>query len=952
MNDKLKDINKFFEILHSVKNILYNTDYNLFISQFLKSLVNIYNLVDIWKFINNINMMVIYNNLINNIKSENYSILDENNILSKTMLFNIINSEYFKGEYFFGLFDYIYFEDRFIFEEEGIMAEKEENKKLGIYGKFERFHDKLYFFSNDNYSYLYESIKAKNLEKKENVTKWNQYIIEEYNKLKLNIIYHIFDYLDLNIYKCRKFFYITIINTIIDNEKYLENVTFINALISLIIQDKYHIFEIFAIDKENDGEMFYQNNFEIFIKMISKRIFNKMGNKNEKNTIDIITNNNEELEIINSLLLLLKLLGEYNNINFHDIICKNFNEDSEDKTADKDNKKQDEVKKEGDIINIDNDKNIIIDQEKDNINDKEGNNIGNNFIIKNEININVINNNEKNKDNHKNDGYIIIEKLFDFFFQYTEFIKKLYDADFSIINNNINNWNNILIVFHSLIQCIIEFTNIREDLKNKIINLLENNSENEDNAQDVFLGKLIEDYKISESNKNKQFEEINESTYKSIFILLNYTYLDIFCAKFLNKRLNNKFSLILKSYIEMKICFDVILYFHQDKFKLQIDEINNDKETLFELYVDNKIGNRLIFNAILLNYQLAFIVSNIPDFEEFKYLFHINNERNNQETIVKIIEKYLKEDYNELLLLFSFLQDIHDQIEIRQTKESNVYILNTLNPENFRLNRYSLMFFDEHINYNDRETKLLSIYNYIDCFIYDMKHKYKIENMFNYRFWEIVNYIGIVIENIFLIVLYTKSTDDSINNYNKIENRQKFPKFSIFGTIHIILLSLIIIFWSITRAYVDFLYAKTKYEQKNLTRNSTVFNKEVGALEKSNTEKYILNNEINRYTQHDYLNLFLNWVKKETIVKNIYKFFIILFYSLRTIYPFIVSLICLFLFLCSWQLSLIIPLFLIFNLNETLLAIIKVLFKEAITLSLLFFFMMIIIYFFSWIGFF
>jgi hypothetical protein len=56
--------------------------------------------------------------------------------------------------------------------------------------------------------------------------------------------------------------------------------------------------------------------------------------------------------------------------------------------------------------------------------------------------------------------------------------------------------------------------------------------------------------------------------------------------------------------------------------------------------------------------------------------------------------------------------------------------------------------------------------------------------------------------------------------------------------------------------------------------------------------------------------------------------------------------------LIGWQLALVIPLFLIINLSETLLAIIKVLFNEIITLFLLLLFMIIILYFFSWIGFF
>ena len=72
----------------------------------------------------------------------------------------------------------------------------------------------------------------------------------------------------------------------------------------------------------------------------------------------------------------------------------------------------------------------------------------------------------------------------------------------------------------------------------------------------------------------------------------------------------------------------------------------------------------------------------------------------------------------------------------------------------------------------------------------------------------------------------------------------------------------------------------------------------------------------------------------------------------KTIFPFIITLICLLLFICDIQLGLIIPLLLLFNLFDNLLGIIKALFEQLFTLIQLGLYMLIIIYFFSWIGFF
>ncbi len=53
---------------------------------------------------------------------------------------------------------------------------------------------------------------------------------------------------------------------------------------------------------------------------------------------------------------------------------------------------------------------------------------------------------------------------------------------------------------------------------------------------------------------------------------------------------------------------------------------------------------------------------------------------------------------------------------------------------------------------------------------------------------------------------------------------------------------------------------------------------------------------------------------------------------LKTIFPFIITLICLLLFICDIQLGLIIPLLLLFNLFDNLLGIIKALFEQLFTL--------------------
>ena len=130
------------------------------------------------------------NKIFNDIKNNNnknkeiMSILNEGNNLCENLLSIIILKENFeKGEYFKGLFDYIFFKEIFIIHNN---EEKEDN--FGIYEKYKNFNDGLYNFNANNYLYIYETVK---INKTNSI--WNNYIINTYTNKKLNIIYDTLD---------------------------------------------------------------------------------------------------------------------------------------------------------------------------------------------------------------------------------------------------------------------------------------------------------------------------------------------------------------------------------------------------------------------------------------------------------------------------------------------------------------------------------------------------------------------------------------------------------------------------------------------------------------------------------------------------------------------------------------------------------------------------------------
>ncbi len=536
------------------------------------------------------------------------------------------------------------------------------------------------------------------------------------------------------------------------------------------------------------------------------------------------------------------------------------------------------------------------------------------------------------------------------------------EIDFN--EENFIKYDDILIVFNSLIKCIIEYP-INKESKKKLMEFENYDEEDEEFClQNYFIVQLI---KTFTDNSNQKKKEINN---KIFFILNTFTLLDILRVKTLNNekinslsynnKINDSYLYFLWSKIFVLIFYYMFLYLDAKKvLKSRIDKIIEDKETLLNIYIENKIKNTQIFNSIILNYQLAFHAPDTDKFIDIKSLFYINNKRINLENTIKNIEKnlYLLGNGNILLVIFSFLQDIHDIIEVRLTKDTNIEFLNTLIPENFNLKKYSFLYFEKHIDYIDRETKLLSIYNYIECLINDMKKKKnELDYSINFSYGENFNYFCILLENIFMIINYSKSIEESIENYNKIDNRQKFSKYILciicIGSIHILMLIITIFTWFICRFSIENFYAIKKYKIENSIKCPIFKNEEIKSLDIDIDEKSKLKKDIYKYYRlqdydlEKYYGFFLN------IIKKIEEKFVICFYTLRTIYPFFITLICLILYFIGWQIALVIPIFLLFNLSETLLAIIKVLFNEIITLFLLLLFMIIILYFFSWIGFF
>ena len=143
-----------------------------------------------------------------------------------------------------------------------------------------------------------------------------------------------------------------------------------------------------------------------------------------------------------------------------------------------------------------------------------------------------------------------------------------------------------------------------------------------------------------------------------------------------------------------------------------------------------------------------------------------------------------------------------------------------LSPDYLDLSHDSKSYFENQIDYSERETKIMSIYNLIECLILDIKiNKDRNKNIFK-KFLgsmyghEIFNILILIVYNVLLTIYYKKPRFESEEKYNEIDNRNHYSSIQIIKIIHIIYLVFIFINWIIFRAKIEYFYCRTKFSNE------------------------------------------------------------------------------------------------------------------------------------------
>jgi hypothetical protein len=418
--------------------------------------------------------------------------------------------------------------------------------------------------------------------------------------------------------------------------------------------------------------------------------------------------------------------------------------------------------------------------------------------------------------------------------------------------------------------------------------------------------------------------------------------------------------------------FHVFIYSSQIIKYLDKDLFNKKKslENIIDLYKQRKFNNIQLFQIAKKYYELIYLLKNDYGYFEFYSVLpkydkkHINSnkiiEQFTDSTVYSILiykiiindnslndfEKLSKfRDFSITMdIIFNFWKEIFFEIEIF-INDKNQQIYYFLRPEILYLSQDEKIYYEDKIDRSSRDSKLISFYENIDSFIFEMVYnvhfkRFSITKLVYYFRLELINIIFFIIDNIILLIHYYKSWEKDYEIYNQIDYDKPPLLLLIISGVHIIYIITVIINWFVNRLKIEYYYALTKFSN-NEPKTKSQFSLRVKA---DKIKKLLTNYSSSFSTIKDHFPQLTDSNKNyilifDTIILN------------PKIFPYLISLICLILYIVFSSIFLVIPLTLIANLIPTLSAIFKGIFNKLKYLVFIYSYTLIVLYIFSWVGF-
>ena len=676
-----------------------------------------------------------------------------------------------------------------------------------IYDRFFDYNNEHLFSvnSNDAYSYLFyykipdinenelipdDAIgKYDNAKKEiiENFNKWKDFVYKQNFNCGIEIVLNNFD-MKFENHTIREYFFAKYFLKIIpDNfDEYFNDPVVLNGFIKLIINDK-NLINFENLEKKQDilDKYFSKEESRDLNEIKLKIIGNLIRKLNYVCNYEIAVSNcfcNSEHEMqlseyVNSLILFIEALGENYNREFHEAMFEYLYDLENEIKGEIQNNKNKNLKK--------SDKRLPIAKYDETIQK---------YVPLDGVNIPEEKYNLKVGDidiSKGCSGYLLLITLY----------KKIFDQIYKENDDEIYE-KNLLIISHSLSTCLEEFSHINDDKHKKILN--------------DCLKILFNDTKIRVFLIYNDFEKLKKNE-KLNFILNDL--LNLLIVFLINDSENlTAFYKGDSDYISINHCqfeWVAVEYFKQTLEKIKIiklKEKGNDKELdignidedLGELelqYKDKSLNNIPEFILALKYYEIMNILINYYKISEFDFLLKKNIREKDEDLnnyISKCQEKNLmkfckyenKDNMKELRkLMYTFINKIYVNLEIIIDEEQEPRnISSILKSEIYYLSKETKTDFENEVDRSSKDTKLLSIYQNLDRFLFEMiytEHKKKIDPL-NYDYLELINFCFILLYNILLIIFNYKGPNFDREKYNEIDDR----RYSVDNNILFILLTI------------------------------------------------------------------------------------------------------------------------------------------------------------------
>ena len=486
--------------------------------------------------------------------------------------------------------------------------------------------------------------------------------------------------------------------------------------------------------------------------------------------------------------------------------------------------------------------------------------------------------------------------------------------------------DNELIFFNSLAQCILEYSSPVEEKHRQIIGY---------DLFNYFLNTKDFERKNFLNNENKINRLKKE---KNIFIIRNYLLINVFCSKVAKGNFGVA-NIFYHDVLQMYFFFKEIL----GDLKINLTEkISTEEKRLLNIYKRNTNSTPLL-DILVLYYQKLYYLDKIQGFHSFNCLVYFEEQKIKE---LDLIRDYIYDFFSidikqsELIIMSSLLCRIVKTIEIILKGEKKE-ILYFLQPEIFNLSKDSIDYYKKHVDRSSRDSKLLSIYDDIDSFLFEIIYNSHINNykIFLFKFKEELNILFFFVENLYLIIIYYKSINKSYEEYNEVQAEKESHALRIISLVHIALLFIILIEWMYSKLKINYFYALSKYNIKNLEDE-----KKLSLGEKAEKFKDLSKNFSSSFKK--IREFFKNISRKEifyifikdTIIKN------------SQIIQYIFSFICLILYMIFSQIFLSFPVLLIAMYFTTLHDIFKAIINKLFQIVSLYLYSFLVLYIFSLIG--